>query len=102
VPLEPSGRLRLPIEACRALGASPGARAAARGVCHPTVLVLRSTGGGRSLTIDGRGRLYVPVWLRRGHATHLVVGTQPATSTVAVARTSLLDALGDQLAGGTA
>lgn len=99
--LEPSGRLRLPTEASRSLGASPGASSAAWGICHPTVLVLRSTGSGRLLTIDGRGRLYVPAWLRR-HDTHLVVGTQVATSTVVVALTSLLDALGDQLAGGTA
>lgn len=53
------------------------------------------------MTVDGRGRLYVPVWLRRGHGTWLIVGTQAATSIVVVAPTSMLDALGDQLAGET-
>lgn len=97
--LEPTGRLLLPVEACRALAATSGAEV--RGVCHATVLVLTPGGGGRRLTIDARRRLYVPVWVRRGHDTTLVVGTQRANPIVVVASTELLDPIGNQMAGGT-
>ena len=58
-----------------------------RGVCHATVLVLTPAGDGRRMTIDCRRRLYVPVWLRRGHDMTLVVGTLRANPIVVVAPT---------------
>lgn len=52
------------------------------------------------MTIDGRGRLYVPVWLRRSPVPWLLVGTRAAASIVVVAPASVLDGLGDRLLDG--
>ncbi len=82
-----------------ALEAGPGDRAEVRGVCRRAALVLRADGGGRRMAVDGRGRLYVPAWLRRQNGEELVVGTHIATSIVVVMSPSWLDALGDELAG---
>lgn len=99
VGLEPCGRLLLPDETRRALEAGPGDRAEVRGVCRRAALVLRADGGGRRMAVDGRGRLYVPAWLRRQNGEELVVGTHIATSIVVVTSPSWLDALGDELTG---
>lgn len=61
--------------------------------------MLRVEGRGRRITVDRRGRLYVPAWLRQGARTWLLVGTQAAASIVVVAPRSLLDGLGDRLLG---
>lgn len=84
VGLAPSGRLLLPVAARQALGAEPGAGAHVRGLCHRAALVLRADGGGRRMTVDGRGRLYVPASLRRENDEGLLVGTHIATSIVVV------------------
>jgi len=96
-PLEPSGRLLLPVEARDALGTGARGHGDAIGMCHGAALVLRSSGHGRPMAIDGRGRLYVPVWLRRSPLPCLLVGTHAAASVVVVAPASVLDGLGDQL-----
>lgn len=100
VGLEACGRLLLPDEARRALGAGPGDRTEVWGVCRRAALVLRADGGGRR-TVDRRGRLYVPAWLRRGPDAGLVVGTHLATLIVVVTSSSWLDGLGDEVAGVT-
>lgn len=98
VRLESCGRLRLPVEARAALGA--GALGGdLRGVCHRDVLGLSAARGGRPMPIDGRGRLYVPAWLRQRSVPWLLIGANPADSTVVVAPTSVLDSLGNQLLG---
>lgn len=97
--LELSGRLLLPVEARDALRAGARGHGDAIGMCHGAALVLRSSGHGRPLAIDGRGRLYVPVWLRRTQVSCLLVGTHAAASVVVVAPVSVLDGLGDQLVG---
>ena len=53
VALEPSGRVRLPTAACSALDAQLGDSVEVKGVCRRDVLVVRSAGAGRQLTIDG-------------------------------------------------
>ena len=97
--LELNGRLLLPVEARHALRAGARGHGDAIGRCHGAALVLRSAGHGRPLAIDGRGRLYVPVWLRRSPLPCLLVGTHAAASVVVVAPASVLDGLGDQLVG---
>jgi hypothetical protein len=69
------------------------------GVCLRDVMVIRSTGDGRRLTIDGRGRLYVPAWVRRNHDMSLVVGTHHAQRTVVVVTPAVFDRVGDALIG---
>lgn len=97
--LEPCGRLFLPEVTRAALGAGGPIGGEVRGLCHRTALVLQADGAGRSMTIDGRGRVYVPVWLRRGSTSGLLVGTHLATSIVVVAPTAVLDELADRLKG---
>lgn len=97
--LEPGGRLLVPIEARAALGARSGSRADVWGLCRGVTLLLSVEGRGRRITVDGRGRLYVPAWLRPGARTWLLVGSRAAASIVVVAPLSVLDGLGDRLAG---
>ena len=99
VRLEGGGRLRLSPEARAALGAEPGHIVEVRGLCGPVALVLRPAGRGRAATIDARGRLYVPMWLRSEVSPSYLIGTRTATATVVVAPTTVLDDLGDQLLG---
>ena len=74
VVLERAGRVRLPPAARAAIGECASLRASTRG----EVVLLRGGGGGRAVTIDGRGRLVVPCWLRdaAGPAMSLVIGTR--------------------------
>lgn len=99
VALEPSGRVRLPADACAALDARPGDSVEARGVCRRDALVLRTAGDGRRLTIDGRGRLYVPAWMRRGDETSMIVGTRHADRVVVLAAATVFDRVGEVLIG---
>ena len=96
---DPAGRIALPSDARVALGARVGDRTEVRGVCHRISLVLSADGAGAPMVVDGRGRLCVPVWLRRGPCASLVVGTNHATALVVVAPTTALDGLGDVLVG---
>jgi len=68
------------------------------GVVRGDTLVLRpGSTDGRSMTVDGRGRIYVPVWLRR-HPGFLV-GTHHHDDEVAgvVVPAGLFDSIGRQL-----
>ena len=97
--LEPTGRLVLPVEARHALGVRAGHRTPLRGICQRVALVVRTDGSGALMAVDGRGRLLVPTWLRKGTAAAVVVGTRHDEPIVVVAPTAVLDALGDVLSG---
>ena len=97
--LEPTGRLVLPVEARRALGVRTNERTVVCGVCHRTALVLQVDVSGAAFVVDGRGRMLVPAWLRKGTADAVVVGTRTEPPLVVIALTTTLDALGDLLSG---
>ena len=99
VRLDPAGRIALPSDARVALGARGAARTDVRGVCHRTSLVLSADGAGAALTVDGRARLCLPAWRRRGPCAAMVVGTNRVTALVVVAPATALDGLGDVLLG---
>jgi len=63
--LEATGRFVLPAEARTALGAIPGKSTPVRAAGSRVALVLRTTGAGAALAVDGRGRLRLPVRPRR-------------------------------------
>ena len=95
---EPSGRLLLPPAARGALGIDGDRTTSVSGVVRGDTLVLRPQhADGRALTVDGRGRLYLPVWLRR-HSGFLI-GTHATADdpAVVIVPASLFDAVGDQL-----
>ena len=76
---EPSGRLLVPAIARRVLGADAAEARVVSGIVRGDSLVLRpQVEGGRAMTIDGRGRVYLPVWMRR----------HPASSSAPTPRTS--------------
>ena len=89
------GRIALPAEAGGALGWSPGAMVEVRGRLSRLALVLRRDGTGATFRVDGRGRLYLPVWLRRTDA--VLVGTQQDRQLVVIAPVGVLDGIGDLL-----
>lgn len=93
--LQPIGRIALPAEARDALGWSPGETVDVRGRSNRLALVLRCDGAGVALAVDGRGRLYLPVWLRRPDA--LLVGTRIDRPLVVIAPVGVLDGIGDLL-----
>lgn len=97
--LEPTGRIVLPAEARDALGAGVGERCAVRGICHRVALTLRPDGAGAPMTVDGRGRVRVPAWLRRPGVDALLVGTHRSVAVVVVAPATVLHGLGDALVG---
>jgi hypothetical protein len=73
VRIERTGRVMLPAEARAAIAGGGSLRVSARG----EVALLRGGGGGRPVTVDGRGRMVVPCWLRdaTGPDGSLLVGT---------------------------
>jgi bifunctional DNA-binding transcriptional regulator/antitoxin component of YhaV-PrlF toxin-antitoxin module len=95
---EPSGRLTLPTLARRLLVDDAGGAVEVSGVVRGDTLVLRpDLDAGRAMTVDGRGRLYLPVWLRR-HAGFLVGTNHDAdVVSVVVVPAVLFDAIGDRL-----
>lgn len=99
VRLDPKGRVALPAEARRAFGARPGERISVRGRCHRVALVVAPDGAGAAMTVDSRGRLVVPAWLRRGPDAGMVVAIRRDTPVIVVAPTTVLDGLGDILVG---
>ena len=98
--MEPGGCVWLPAAARRALGAG-GAGATVRAVSRGAVLVVRPGGTGAPVTVDGRGRVSLPVWWRRACAGGAVAvaaraGEDPL---VVLAPTRVLDGLADVLVG---
>ena len=95
---EPSGRLLLPAAARRALGADSSEARSVSGVVRGDTLVLRpGAGNGRSMTVDRRGRLYLPVWLRRHPGFLIGTHSAPDDRAVVIVPASVFDAMGDQL-----
>jgi DNA-binding transcriptional regulator/RsmH inhibitor MraZ len=72
VTVEPSGRVTLPTGVRDRFAQSAVVRAAAAA----EVVVLSTTGAGRRVRVDGRGRVVVPCWLRDaiGPSGALVIG----------------------------
>jgi hypothetical protein len=79
------------------LGWSPGATAEVQGRSSRLARVLRRGGAGATFSVDGRGRLYLPVWMRWTDA--VLVGTQMDRRLVVIAPVGVLDGIGDLLAG---
>ena len=95
---EPSGRLLLPSAARCCLAADSSEARSVSGVVRGDTLVLRpGAGNGRSMTVDSRGRIYLPVWLRRHPGFLIGTHTLPADPAVVIVPAALFDAMGDQL-----
>ena len=95
---EPLGGLLLPSAARRSLGAdSSDARSVSGVVRRDTLVLLVVAGNGRSMTVDSRGRIYLPVWLRRHRGFLIGTHTLPADPAVVIVPAALFDAMGDQL-----
>jgi len=97
---EPSGRLLLPAVARRVLGADDAQSQVVSGAVRGDTLVLRPfEAAGRAMTVDGRGRIYLPVWLRRHPGFLIGTHADPDDQAVVVVPAALIDAVGDQLLG---
>ena len=95
---EPSGRLLLPRAARRALGIDGDRTTSVSGVVRGDTLALRPPpAAGRSMTVDGRGRIYLPVWLRRHPGFLIGSHDDPTDVAVVVVPAVLFDAVGDRL-----
>lgn len=68
------------------------------GVCRHDALVLRRDGDTRPITIDRRGRMYLPV-ATQTTATSMLVGGRTNDGVVVIVPTSALERLGDMLVG---
>jgi bifunctional DNA-binding transcriptional regulator/antitoxin component of YhaV-PrlF toxin-antitoxin module len=98
VEVQRSGRVTLPPAARRIADGLPAVRAVSR----DDALVLRRDGLGAAITLDGRGRLILPVWLRRLAApagSVLVAARRPDASVVVIAPVGSLDALVEGVCG---
>ncbi len=96
--LDRAGRVALPRHARTALTVPDGAPCSIRARLHRGGLVLGAgSGASVSVTVDGRGRLAVPIALRSTDV--LVVGTRTADGLVVIASGTVVDGLGDVLAG---
>lgn len=95
---EPSGRLALPPVARRALAGDADGAVEVSGVVRGDTLVLRhDLAVGRAIAVDGRGRIYLPQWLRR-HPSFLVgTHTDDDGAAVVVVPATLFDTIGDRL-----
>jgi bifunctional DNA-binding transcriptional regulator/antitoxin component of YhaV-PrlF toxin-antitoxin module len=92
-----AGRIRLPDAAREVLGATDGPTPVVVFANGDALLVRAAPEAGRPRTVDGRGRLYIPRWLRSHPA--LVVGTGVALRLVLLAPVQLLDPIGERLCG---
>ena len=101
VGLERIGRIRLPASAIEVLAAGVGGEVWARSL--RLAVVVRPEGPGARLAVDGRGRMFVPVWLRHAAAEsrQVLVGTETDKALVLIATVGVLDGIGDLLAGGS-
>lgn len=95
---EPSGRLQLPAIARRILEADDAEARAVSGAVRGDTLILRpGTTSGRARTVDVRGRIYLPVWLRRHPGFLIGTHTRPDDPAVVIAPAALFDTFGHQL-----
>jgi bifunctional DNA-binding transcriptional regulator/antitoxin component of YhaV-PrlF toxin-antitoxin module len=96
VRLERIGRICLPAEARAALRVPCGESAEVRGRSSRLALVLRMGHSGAPVTVDGRGRVFVPVWLRHAGAAAgvLLVGARLDPAVVVVVPVGVLDGIG--------
>jgi hypothetical protein len=98
IEMERTGRVTLPAAArCVAEGLT-----VLRATSRDDALVLRRDGLGAPTQLDGRGRLLVPVWLRRAAErtrSVLVAARRPDAAVVVIAPTSVLDGAVDELCG---
>jgi hypothetical protein len=99
VGLERIGRIRLPSPALEALSAGGGREVRLRS--NRLAVIVAPNGPGAVGTVDGRGRLYVPVWLRHAAAGTgaVLVGAALGEPLVVLAPPGVLDGIGDLLAG---
>jgi integrase len=89
---EPSGRLLLPTAARRVLGVDGDRSRTVSGVVRGDTLVLRPhQAGGRAMTIDGRGRIYLPVRLRRHPGIVIGSHTDPDDPVVVIVPAAWID-----------
>jgi hypothetical protein len=97
--LERIGRIRLPSPALEALSAGGGREVRLRS--NRLAVIVAPDGPGAAGTVDGRGRLYVPVWLRQAAAgtEAVLVGAALGEPLVVLAPVGVLDGVGDLLAG---
>jgi len=97
-PVDSLGRVRLPAEARPTDNEAPELLASS---CDRS-LVLRRASIGTPRPVDDRGRLTLPVWLRRlvgdGNAV-LVSGSVPDAATVVITPAAVLDVVVDELVG---
>jgi len=101
VRVESTGRIILPVGARDALGVG-GEGAVAYATCNRVALVLRSKPPGAEFSVDSRGRVLLPTWLRSpadAAGSVVVVGTRIGVPAVVAAPASVLDGLGDLLTG---
>ena len=95
---EPSGRLSLPTAARRVLvGDAAGAHQVSGAVRGDTLVLRPGSTDGRAMTVDGRGRIYLPVWLRRHPGFLIGTHHDPDDVAVVVVPAALFDAVGDRL-----
>lgn len=95
---EATGRLQLPTAARQVLvGDAVGAHEVSAVVRGDTLVLRTDADGGRAMTLDARGRIYLPQWLRR-HPSFLI-GTHQGADDIAVVVVPavLFDAIGDRL-----
>jgi len=97
---ERTGRLGLPPAACAALGAGGAAAVRVVGFCQGDALVLCRSGAGRPVTVDRRGRVYLPVAMRNDDDMALLVAAHRRNEVVVIVAVAVLERLGDVLAGG--
>jgi hypothetical protein len=93
------GRIRLPAPAIAALDVGAGGEVRMRS--NRLAVIVRPDGPGAAGTVDGRGRLFVPVWLRQAGSRALLVGTWADRSLVVVAPVALGVELEDLIAAHT-
>jgi len=98
VAVEQIGRISLPPLARQVLGSEPGVRV----VSHELALVLGPGDVGAKARIDGRGRLFLPAWLRQAtqsSSSVLVAARTDGSPTVVLVATGILDDLLDRVGG---
>ena len=96
--LDSAGRLSLPSDARQLCDGAASVQASSYGAA----VVLCRDGAGAPLSVDRRGRVQLPTWLRREVASAgavFVAARRPDASVVVITPATGLDALADALVG---